>query len=794
MGNEMNRKAFEYIGKRHPRTDAVQQLTGTCKYGDDYFLPNMLIAKARYSDYAHAKILKIDTSEAEAMPGVAAVITHKDVPCNEYGNGNPPDQRVLAEDRVRYRGDCIAVVAAETRQQAEAAAKAIRVEYEPLPVIKNMQEALAPDAPLIHPEYPNNIAKSLEMSIGNIDEGFEQADMIVEEVYHTQKVDHTPIEPRVALAEPTSNGGVHVIASNSRVFNFIYPLTQILKMPMSKVRMTVPEGIGGSFGGKNDLLLEPWVALLALKTKRPVKMTFTREEDMNTSTIRHAYEIRHCTAVKKDGTILADKIAMTCDTGAYFAIGVGQLLKAMVHCCGPYKITNIQVKGSMVFTNMLNASAMRGMGIPQSCYAWESHLDLIAERLNMDPLELRRKNLFDDEGMLVNGQVLDSRAARACFEKALKLFEESEVPPVQKNKKRGIGVANMIYPHDSSGPSGATSVFVKVDADGSAVIYNGLSDVGQGSKTALSQIAAEVLGIPMEKITFINGDTRMTPYDEGTGASRTTFFCGRCVQSACEKAREILFETAGRILGIPDSRKFYIKDGEIYLKTFPEYHVSVEKAAFAAERIYGHPAMASASFSSYSTPMNEKNGHALLYERHTYGTQIAQVDVDITTGEIDVLKLVAVHSCGTVINPMLVEGQIYGGVQMGLGQALMEHMHEKDDGSVLTNSFSEYHILTAADMPRIMIADTVECPVEDGPFGAGGMSEGAPSPTAPAVGNAVADALGVRYTSLPLNPERILMGWKQKTRHNEENCNPSGNLPSKRSDSAFGVDVDVTDV
>lgn len=755
----MRRKEYEYIGKRIPRSDADQQLTGKCRYGDDYFPPNMLVAKARYSDYAHARILKLDTSEAEKMPGVAAVITYEDVPNNLFGGGPVPDQHVLAEDCVLYRGDCIAVVAAETREQAEAAAAAVQVEYEPLPTVMTLDEALAPDAPLVHPEnFSTNIGKETHMHNGDVEKGLAEADLIVEQTYYTQKVDHTPIEPRVAVAIPQADGGVHVISSNSRVFNFIRPMTQILKMPMSKVRMSVPEGIGGSFGGKNDLLPEPWVALLALKSGRPVKMTFTREEDMNTSTIRHAYKICHRTGVMKDGTIVADKVTMYSDTGAYFAIGVGQLMKAAVHCCGPYHVPNLQMDGYLVFTNTLNASAMRGMGVPQSCFAWESHLDLIAERLSMSPVELRRKNLFGLEGLLVNGQVIDAEPARACFEKALSIFEKSEKVPLREGKKRGVGVAAMIYPHDSSGPSGATAFFVKVDVDGSAVLYNGLSDVGQGSKTALSQLAAEILGIPMEKITFINGDTRMTPYDEGTGASRTTFFCGHCLQEACEKARDQLFDIAGRILGVPDARKFYIKGGEIYLKTFPERHVSVAETAYAAERVYGHPILASATFSSYSTPADPENGHALLYERHTFGTQIAEVDVDVDTGEIDVVKLVAVHSCGTVLNPMLVEGQIYGGVQMGLGQALMEEMCERKDGTVISNSFSEYHIPTAADMPRVMIADVVECPVEDGPFGAGGMSEGAPSPTAAAVNNAVADALGVRYTSLPLTPERIMTG------------------------------------
>lgn len=755
----MRKKAFEYIGKRLPRSDAEQQLTGVCRYGDDYFLPGMLIARPKYSDHAHARILRIDTAPAEAIPGVAAVITYRDVPNNRYGNGPIPDQPVLADTVVRYRGDCIAVVAAETAAIAAQAVNAIVVEYEPLPAVMNIDEALAAGAPPVHPEISQtNIAKQAVIKTGDADSALAAADLIVEQTYYTQKVDHTPIEPRVALAEPTRDGGVHVITSCSRVFNFVKPLREILQMPMSRLRVSLPEAIGGSFGGKNDLLPEPWVALLALKTQRPVKLTLTREEDMRTSTIRHAYRITHRTGVMRDGTIVADKVTMYSDTGAYYAIGVAQLMKAIVHCCGAYSVENIHVEGNLVFTNTLNASAMRGMGVPQSCFAWESHLDLIAERLHMDPVDLRRKNLFYERGKLVNGQVVDSSAARACFERALALYAQSGSIPPTPGKKRGMGIANMIYPHDAGGPSSATAFVVKVDSDGSAVLYNGLSDVGQGSKTALSQIAAETLGIPPEKIVLVNGDTRMTPYDEGTGASRTIFICGHCLQEACEKAREQLLETAGKMLGVQDPRKYEIEQGEIYLKTFPERHVSVAQAAYAAERIYGHPVVASASYSTYTTPMDPETGHAMIFERHTFGTQIAEIDVDMDTGEIDVLKMVAVHSCGTAINPMLVEGQIYGGVQMGLGQALMEQMSEKPDGSVISDTFSEYHIPTAADMPRTLIAGIVECEVEDGPYGAGGMSEGAPSPTAAAINNALSQALGVRYTALPLTPERVLMG------------------------------------
>lgn len=748
-----------FVGKRIPRLDAKQQISGKCKYIDDYFVPDMLYAQPKYSDYAFANIRAIDITEASQMPGVAGIILHSDVPCNEFGNGTPPDQRVLARDRVCYRGDCIAVVAAETKLQAEAAAKKILVEYEPLTPMLTVDEALAENAVPIHPANSStNVAYHKTMSLGNPGNAFSEADYIVEGTYYTQKVDHTPIEPRGALAIPTPDGGVHIISTNSRVHNFLYPMTQIMQMPSSKLRISVPEGIGGSFGGKNDLLVEPWVALLALKTGRPVKLILCREEDLNTSTIRHAYKITHRTGIKKDGTIVVNEATMTADTGAYYAIGVGQLLKAAVHCCGPYHVPHQAVDASLVFTNTLIASAMRGMGVPQSCFAWESHLDVIAERIGMSPENLRRKNLFDEEGALVNGQVVPATSARACFEKALGLYRETETIPRKSNKLRGVGIANMIYPHDSCGPSGATSVIVRVAADGCAVVSSGLSDVGQGSKTALSQLTAEILGIGIEKVTFLSGDTFTTPYDEATGASRTIYFVGHCVQEAAEKARDMLLEAAGRMLGVPDAKKFRIKDGRIVLKTFPERNVSIAEAAFASERIHGRPIVATASYSSYSTPPSPENGHAMLFEAHTYGTQIAEIDVDRSTGEIDLLKMVAVHSCGRAINPMLVEGQIYGGVQMGIGYALMENLDEGRDGALLTNTFSEYHIPTAADMPKIFIADMVQLPVEVGPLGAGGMSEGAPSPTAAAIQNALHNATGLTYPTLPLTPERVLLG------------------------------------
>lgn len=337
-------------------------------------------------------------------------------------------------------------------------------------------------------------------------------------------------------------------------------------------------------------------------------------------------------------------------------------------------------------------------------------------------------------------------------------------------KQRGTGMALMIYPQDPSNLSSSTGVFVKVDCDGTAVLYNGHSDMGQGSATILVQIAAETLGIPMEKIRFLTADTVTTPYDEGTGASRTTYIVGRCVKDACEQAKAILFQAAARKFGFADSRKFAVQAGEIYLDTYPQIHVSVAEAAYLSERVHGFPVIASASYATLSSEEDPENGHCRHYEKHAYATQIADVEVDTDTGEVTVLKLVAVHSCGRAINPMMVEGQLHGGVEMGLGQALSEELVEAHDtGRMITNNLRDYTIPTAVDMPCDLQVDFVEALDKDGPYGALGVGEPAPVPTAAAIHNAVCAALGFRINTLPLTPQRVLT---EILRHEKEVKNP----------------------
>ena len=422
-------KRFNCVGRSIPRLDAPLQVTGRLVYGEDLYRPGMLYASAKYSEHMHARIVKIDTSAAEAMPGVHGVITWRDIPVNRNGSGiyGVFDQPVLAEDRVRYRGDAIAVVAAETREQARAAAEAVKVTYEPLPAVFTVEEALAPGAPLVHPElYETNVSHHQKIRQGDTSERmFDGCYLVEEKTFSTQKVDHAPIEPHVALAEVEPDGQLVITTSTSRPFNYLGVMTNIMQMPATMLRIR-SAAVGGAFGGKNEVTLEPWVGVLAQKTGRPVKMVFSREEDLNTSTIRHAYKMIYKTGVSREGKLLANQVTIYANSGAYLGLGNSTMLKAIVHACGPYTVPNVKADAYLVYTNTLIGSSMRGMGVPQVCYAMECQMDNLAHKLGMDPVELRRRNLFGETGQLPNGQVVPSQGAKQTLERAWEIFRDPD--------------------------------------------------------------------------------------------------------------------------------------------------------------------------------------------------------------------------------------------------------------------------------------------------------------------------------------------------------------------------------
>ncbi|MTI95967.1 MAG: nicotinate dehydrogenase large molybdopterin subunit [Firmicutes bacterium] len=411
--------SYHIIGKRIPRHDAEQQVTGKIIYGEDLYRPGMLHAKALYSEHSHAEILSIDTTQAEKLAGVRGIITHKDVPVNRYGLSHK-DQPVLADDKVRVKGDALAVVAADTLEIAKKALKLIKVEYKPLKPVLDPVAAMAEDAPLVHGD--SNIAAHIKIRSGDVEAGFAQSDLIIEENFYTPKNEHCHIEPHVALAEVENDGKLVIWTSTSRPFSFSTQLTRILKLPMNKYQMKTP-AVGGGFGGKNEVTLEPWVALLAMKTKRPVRMVFTREEEFEVSTLRHPYLMKYKTGVKKDGTLLAREIRLISDNGAYVGLGNQTLTKAAVHAAGPYKIANVKTDAFLVYTNAAVGGAMRGFGVPQVCFAYESHTDSIAEKLGLDPLEYRLRTLYGDIGTMPTGQMLQSKPLIQSLRRAAELAD-----------------------------------------------------------------------------------------------------------------------------------------------------------------------------------------------------------------------------------------------------------------------------------------------------------------------------------------------------------------------------------
>lgn len=407
------------IGKRIPRHDAVLQVIGKAEYGVDVSRPGMLFARVLRSPHPHAKILKLDTSRVESLPGVAAVITAEDVPNNRFGFTHL-DQPLLAEDRVRYRGDAVAAVAAESLEVAEEAISLVQVAYEPLPGVFDPLEAMKVDAPRVHEERESNIASRIKIRHGNIEQGWQESDELVEETIKTQMVEHCHLEPHAAVAEVDPRGVMTVYSSVQRPFLIASDLGKILKMPLNRIRVVVT-AVGGGFGGKNEISLEPYVCLLALKTKRPVKMVYTREEEFQATTVRHPYIVRFKSGVKRDGSLVARQVEIISDTGAYVSWGESTLSKACIHAAGPYRIPHVKIDGYLVYTNNNIGGAMRGFGVPQLGFAYECHTDTVATHLGIDPLEFRLKNLIVDGSSLPTGQILETVALKATVREAVKL-------------------------------------------------------------------------------------------------------------------------------------------------------------------------------------------------------------------------------------------------------------------------------------------------------------------------------------------------------------------------------------
>jgi CO/xanthine dehydrogenase Mo-binding subunit len=753
---------FAHVNQSEKRVDVYEKVTGKAKYGADMKFPDMLYAEVLHTEYPYAKIISIDTSKAEKMPGVKAVITAKDIPNNEFGV-IIENQQVLAKEKALYIGDGVAIVAAETPKQAKKAKEAIKVEYEELEGIYDPLKSRESGAQLVHDDLENNEVIHHPLRKGDVSEGFKNSDVILEREYSTPFIEQSYIEPEAVIAVPyQENSTVTVYGSVQNPFATQNAVATVLKEDLNKIRI-VQNHMGGSFGGKDEVIssMAARASVLALKTEKPIKMVNTRDQSIRESYKRHPYNMKYKIGATKDGKIQAMEIETVADSGAYACQTPFVTWRSVVQATGPYEVENVKTDTYGYYTNNVYTGAMRGYGSPQVIFAQESLMDELAEELDMDPIELRMKNIYYNNSVTASGQKLDSHEV-SLEEVLTKAVEKSDFVEKHKkyskeqtgDKKRGIGLA-ISFRGCSLGAEAidAAGIILSLKKDGSVSLYSGLAENGQGLKTVYCQMAAEELGVETDKVNFMQVDTLISPDSGSTVASRATLIGGNAVMKAAEnlidKIKEYIAEKFDQ-----QKEDIKLKNGSIYGKKDVEIMTLNEMASKAAmEGVY------LTTYGWYVSPdisWDEETGHGNPYFTYVYGCQVAEVEVDTYTGEIDVLNMTAAHDVGRAINPANVKGQIFGGVSMGLGYGIMEEV-KTDQGYIENTNFDEYLIPTVKDMPDIDPI-IVENPDPNGPFGAKSIGEPTLELGAAAISNAVANATKKRIRSLPLNLEKIIVG------------------------------------
>lgn len=765
-------RKLESIGQSPVRLDAREKVTGRTLYAVDLKMAGMLYAKVLRSPHPHARILHIDATKARSLPGVVAVVTGKDFP-GSLG-ATVQDQSFLAGDKVRFVGDAVAAVAAVNLDTAEEALSLIHVEYELLPALFDPVEAMKSREVLIHenlsqyavapgifPVPGTNICNHFKLRKGDPERGFKESDLVLEDTYRSHMVQHAHLETHAAIAQVDSSGKILIWSNTQTPYFNRKALAKSLNLPLNQVRVMVTT-LGGGFGGKSYLKAEPICVALALKSKgRPVKLVFTREEEFGVAPVRHPTIIRCKTGMKKDGTWLAQETELIFDTGAYADIGPRVCRNAGFSAAGPYQVPNVRIDSYCVYTNHPIGGAFRGFGIPQVSWAIESHLDVMAEKLGLDPVDVRLKNAVEEGSLSVTGQVLHSVGLKETLRQAAEKIGWRKA----SGPYRGKGIACM---HKSTVTPSSSAAFVKLNEDASVTLLCSAVEMGQGSSTILAQIASEELGIPVEKISMVRPDTDVTPYDMASVSSRSTFFVGNAVRRAAADAREQLLQIAAEILEA-NPQDLVIEAGKVMVRGVPEKAIPIAELplgeAFyvgAKGRGRGRPVLGRGSFTvEDATPLDRETGQGKNPSAFwMYATQAAEVEVDPRSGRVKVLRISSAHDVGKSIHPVAIEGQIQGALVMGVGTALFEEM-ELEKGRVKNPSFAEYKLPSALDAPE-MIPIIVEELHAQGPYGAKGLGEPALAPTAAAIANAIYAAVGVRVKDLPITPEKILEGLRKK--------------------------------
>lgn len=750
------KESHQIVGKPLARVDALAKVTGKAIYAADICLPGMLYLKVLRSNRPHAKILDIHKEKANAFPGVVEVCTSGDIPGLNRSGVGIKDQPILCDEKVRRVGDPVALVAAETPEIAAEAAALIEVDYEDLPAIFSFEEALAPDAVKIHKS--GNLLLDRALRKGDPVQALRDAEIVITNTYRTQMIEHAYTEPEAGVAAWVE-GKVTVWMPSKYIHDDRKQIAAMLGVPIDQVRCILTT-VGGCFGDKHCVNPGYYAALVSAKTRRPAKMVYDREESFIASTKRHPFVVDYTTGATREGRITAVKVDIKADGGAYASYSVTTLMRAMIYGAGPYDVPNVLVRSRVAYTNNPIAGAMRGFGVAQIVVAHESQVDILAETLKMDPFEIRLKNGLRQGSCTATGQKLENSVGLGeTIRKVRKEIAKRDMPVSSGSKKYGWGIASMFYGcGKTAGPNPGRARIVAEDS-GNFVLYLGCGDGGQGIESAMIQIAAETLNVAPETVRAVIGDTDICPDSGTSSSSRTTYIVGRAVQLASELLCESLRESAALLLGAA-KQDVAVENGTFYLCNCPTRQLSLSEVVSSMNK-KGKATLAEASFDPETTALDPETGQGSPYATYAFATQGALVSVDMQTGGIDVLSVVAAHDVGKAVNPLNVTGQIEGGVAMGIGYALLEDVVVKD-GAIRNPQFTDYIVPTVLDVPEIT-SFIVEREEPTGPFGAKGVGEPALLPTAPAIMNAVAAATGVRVRQIPITPEALFTLLQKST-------------------------------
>ncbi|HYT55634.1 MAG TPA: xanthine dehydrogenase family protein molybdopterin-binding subunit [Verrucomicrobiae bacterium] len=760
------------IGQTLPMLDAEERVTGRISYALNVELPGMLVGKILRSPVPHARVVHVDGTQAERLPGVGAVLTRGDFGSQTGYRGKYGrifrDQSVVAFDKVRFVGDPVAAVAAVNEDVAEEALSLIDVDYEELPAVFDEAAALKPGAPLVHDPRPeqqpifskliqdlpsgSNMCSHFKLRRGDVEDGFRQADFVFEDVFHSPPAQHVPLEPHVTVAQ-FFHSKLTLWTSTQMPHAVRAQMAELFNLPLARVRVIV-ETLGGGFGSKGSLRLEPITAFLALKANRPVKIVLSREEEFVT-VCKHPATIRIKTGVMKDGTLMAREVAANFNTGAYSDIGPVVARNGGSAMSGPYKIPHVHIDSCAVWTNVVPAGALRGFGVPQAAWAYETQMDRIAEDLRLDPVEFRRKNLLRDDDLFATGEKVADMHYDELLERATaavnwsrndaRWLNQNGAPARQSKSRRGKGLALVIKATITPSTSVAA---LKLNEDGSLNVLTSSVELGQGAKTVLAQIAAQAMQSPLAHVSVSNPDTDLTPYDQQTSSSRTTYSMGGAIGKAAADLKRQLSEYAAELLEVSVA-DLLLEEGRVTVRGSPSRSLTYGEIALRSNQgnLIGRGA-----FSTHGG-LDLETGQGIGSVHWHQGAIGCEVEVDVETGKIKVLQLAPVVFAGRVVNPRLCELQLEGCAVFGFGQALFEEMTYGDHGQLVNPNLGDYNIPSFEDIPWKLNPIALE---HDGTEDLHGVGETLLPPVMAAIGNAVYNAVGVRIHDLPLTAEKVL--------------------------------------